>query len=109
MSSLAFGEQYHITLQKRLVSGFDERLLGNVHGVDDTRDPTQDRQTDVDEEVSTASALKKDSKRRQDEGKDELANVTKSGIRQQSWSGLDLAGPKEPRKPAAVGYKGDQD
>lgn len=47
----------------------------NVDGVDDTRDPTQDRQTDVDEEISTASSLKEDSKRRKNEGEDELANI----------------------------------
>jgi hypothetical protein len=44
--------------------------------VDDTRDPTQDGQTDVDEKISTASSLKEDSQRREDEGEDELADVT---------------------------------
>jgi hypothetical protein len=47
----------------------------NVDGVDDTRDPTQDRQTDVDEEISTTSSLKEDSKRGKNEGEDELANI----------------------------------
>jgi hypothetical protein len=50
--------------------------------VDDTRDPTQDRQTDVDEEISTTSSLKEDSKRGKNEGEDELANITRSKIDQ---------------------------
>lgn len=50
----------------------------NVHGVDDTRDPTQDGQQDVDEEVRTAAALEEDTQRRQDEGKDDLADIAVS-------------------------------
>lgn len=52
------------------------RAAGNIHCVDDTRNPTKDGQTDVDEEISTASCLKEHSKRGEDEGKDKLANVT---------------------------------
>jgi phosphoribosylaminoimidazole-succinocarboxamide synthase len=50
-------------------------IADDVHGVDNTRNPTQDGQTDVDEEVSTASSLKEDSKRGEDEGEDKLADV----------------------------------
>lgn len=48
----------------------------HVHGVDDTRDPSQDGQTDVDQEVSTTSALQEDTQRGQDDGEDDLADVT---------------------------------
>jgi hypothetical protein len=50
-------------------------IADDVHGVDNTRNPTQDGQTDVDEEVSTTSSLKEDSKRGEDEGEDKLADV----------------------------------
>lgn len=48
----------------------------HVHGVDDTRDPSQDGQTYVDQEVRTTSALQEDTQRRQDDGEDDLADVT---------------------------------
>ena len=48
----------------------------HVHGVDNTGDPTQDGQTDVDQEVSTTSALQEDTQRRQDDGEDDLADIT---------------------------------
>jgi hypothetical protein len=44
--------------------------------VDDTRDPSQDGQTDVDQEVSTTSALQEDTQRRQNDGEDDLADIT---------------------------------
>lgn len=44
--------------------------------MDDTRNPTQNGQTDVDQEVRIASALQEDTQRRQDECKDELADIT---------------------------------
>lgn len=44
--------------------------------MDDTGDPTKNGQTDVDQEVGIASALQEDTQRRQDEGEDELADVT---------------------------------
>lgn len=52
------------------------RLAGNIHCMDDTRNPTKNGQTDVDEEISTASCLKEHSKRGEDEGENKLANVT---------------------------------
>ena len=48
--------------------------------MDHTREPTQDGQTDVDQEVSTTSALQEHAQRRQDDGEDDLANVTRKGI-----------------------------
>lgn len=46
-----------------------------VQSVNDTRNVTQNRQTDVDQKVSTASALQEDTQRRQDDGKNDLADV----------------------------------
>lgn len=37
----------------------------DLPGVDNTRDPTQDGQTDVDQEVAVAAGLEEDCKRRQ--------------------------------------------
>jgi len=48
----------------------------HIHRVDDTRNPTQDGQTNVDQEVRAASALQEDAQRRQDDGEDDLADVT---------------------------------
>lgn len=49
---------------------------GHIQGVDDTGQPTKDGQTDVDQEISTTSALQEDTQRRQDDGEDDLADVT---------------------------------
>jgi len=43
--------------------------------VDDARDPTKDRQEDVDEEISSAAALKKDAEGRENDGSDNLADI----------------------------------
>jgi hypothetical protein len=48
----------------------------NVACVDDTRDPSQDGQTDVDQEIGTTSALQEDTQRGEDDGEDDLADVT---------------------------------
>ena len=55
----------------------DESSLGNqnVQSVDDTRDVAEDRKQDVDEEVGIATSLEEDTKRREDDGKDDLADV----------------------------------
>lgn len=53
-------------------------LEDDVEGVDDTRDETQDGQGDVDEQVDTAAALEEDTQRREEEGKDDFANVGSS-------------------------------
>lgn len=44
--------------------------------MNDTREVTQNRQKDVDQEVTTASALEEDSEGREDDGKDNLADIT---------------------------------
>jgi hypothetical protein len=44
--------------------------------VNDTGNPTQDGQTDVDQKISTTSSLKENTQRRQDDRKQDLANVT---------------------------------
>lgn len=46
--------------------------------MDDTRNVTQNGQTDVDQQVSTASSLQKNTDRRQDDREDDLANVTEN-------------------------------
>lgn len=48
--------------------------------MDDTRNPTQDGQANVDQEVRAASALQEDTQRRQDEGQDDLTNVSVLGV-----------------------------
>jgi hypothetical protein len=47
----------------------------NVQRVDDARNVTQDREQDVDEEIGIATSLKEDTERREDDGKDDLADV----------------------------------
>ena len=48
--------------------------------MNDTWDITQDCQKDVDEEVAAAATLKEDTKRREDDGENNLANVTRRRI-----------------------------
>ena len=43
--------------------------------MDDTRNVTQDREKDVDQEICIATALKEDTKRWEDDGEDDLADV----------------------------------
>ncbi len=47
----------------------------NLQSVDDSRDVTEYCQQDVDEEVCIAASLKEDTKRWEDDGKDNLADV----------------------------------
>lgn len=49
----------------------------HVQSVNDTRDPTQDGQTDIDEEISTASPLKENTQGREDDREEDLADITK--------------------------------
>ena len=44
--------------------------------MDETRQIEQNRQTDVDEEVGTTSPLEKNTKRREDDGEEDFANIT---------------------------------
>ncbi|KAK5628676.1 hypothetical protein RRF57_004391 [Xylaria bambusicola] len=43
--------------------------------MNDARDVTQNRQEDVDQEVGTAATLKEDTERREDDGKNNLADI----------------------------------
>jgi hypothetical protein len=43
--------------------------------VDDTRDVTQNREQDVDEQVGAAATLEEDSQRREEDGKNDLEDV----------------------------------
>jgi len=43
--------------------------------VDDTRNVTQNGEQDVDEEISVASSLEKDTERREDDGEDDFADI----------------------------------
>ena len=51
----------------------------HVHRVNDTGNPTQDGQTDVDQEIRAATTLQEDTQRGQDDGEDDLADVTGKG------------------------------
>lgn len=44
--------------------------------MDDTGNVTENGEQDVDEEISIAASLEENSERREDDGKDDLANVT---------------------------------
>lgn len=48
----------------------------NVKSMDNARNVTQNCQTDVDQKISTTSSFKEDTDRRQDDRKDDLADVT---------------------------------
>ena len=50
-------------------------LDNNLQSVDDTRDVAQDCQEDVDEEIGIATALKEDTKRWEDDGENDLADI----------------------------------
>jgi len=50
-------------------------LEDDVQSVDDTGNVTQDGEENVDAEVGTAAALKEDTDGREDDGKDDLADV----------------------------------
>lgn len=50
-------------------------LQNNVQSVDDTREVTKDGQQDVDEEVSAAATLEEDTDGRENDGKNDLADI----------------------------------
>lgn len=50
-------------------------LEDDIQGMDDTRNITQYCQENVDEEVGIATALEKNTKRREEDGEDDLADV----------------------------------
>ena len=50
-------------------------LQDDVQGVDDTRQVPENGQQDVDEQVGTAATLQEDTQRREDDSKNDLADV----------------------------------
>lgn len=50
-------------------------LDSDLQSVNDTRDVAQDRQEDVDEEIGIATALEEDTKRWEDDGENDLADI----------------------------------
>lgn len=82
-SEMEFGLRFSVDRLKRDEGnrGVVERALileYDVEGVNDTGNPTQDGQTDVDQKISTTSSLKENTQRRQDDRKQDLANVRSS-------------------------------
>lgn len=57
-----------------------------IQSVDNTRDPTQNGQTDVDQQVSTTAALQEDTQRGEDDGKNDFADITMESQQWWSWS-----------------------
>ena len=53
-------------------------LDSDLQSVNDTRDVAQDRQEDVDEEIGIATALEEDTKRWEDDGENDLADIATS-------------------------------
>jgi hypothetical protein len=49
----------------------------DVQSMDNPRDVTQNCQTDIDEQVSTTSSLQKDTERREENGQDNFADITR--------------------------------
>ena len=58
------------------------RKSGYVQSVDDTRDVTQNGQTDVDQQISTTAALQEDTQGGQQDGEDDLADVAGFSVSQ---------------------------
>ena len=58
-----------------MVTAPTEPGLSNIQRMDNTRNVTQDGQTDVDENVGATSALQEDTQRGQDDGEDDLADI----------------------------------
>ena len=56
-------------------------LESDLQSVDDTRDVAQDRQEDVDEEIGIATAFEEDTKRWENDGEDDLADIATSPTR----------------------------
>ncbi len=52
----------------------------NVQCVDDTRNVTQDREKNVDEEVCIATSLEENTERREDNGKNDLADIAGNAL-----------------------------
>lgn len=52
----------------------------DIQGVNDAGNVTEDGQQDVDKEISTAAALEEDTKRRENDGEDDLDDVAGRGV-----------------------------
>lgn len=50
-------------------------MVGDVQGVDDSGNVTEDREEDVDEQVGAAAALEEDADGGKEDGEDDLADV----------------------------------
>lgn len=50
-------------------------FIKNLQCVDNTQDETQDGEKDVDQEISTTSALEEDTERWEDDGKNDLEDI----------------------------------
>ena len=67
-------------------------LQNDVQSVDDTGNVTQDGKEDVNEEVGTAATLEEDTHGREDDGKEDLADVASSERHVVGWGGEVLLG-----------------
>lgn len=65
---------------------------GNVQGVDDTGQVGQAGQEDVDEQISTAAALEEDTQGRQENGKQDLADVAGGEWHGDGVDGVEVCG-----------------
>lgn len=61
------------------------KLENNIESVDDTRDVTQNREQDVDEQIGAAATLEEDSQRREEDGKNDLEDVASGERHDCSW------------------------
>jgi len=72
-------ENAPLTVSNRaLVEGIGQLRLvlqDDVQRVDDAGNVTEDGQQDVDQEISSAAALEENTERREDDGKDDLADI----------------------------------
>ena len=64
--------------------------IAHIQRMDDARDVTQDCEQDVDEEVGAAAALQENAERREDDGKDDLADIANKQRNQLTMLALSL-------------------
>jgi len=60
-------------------------LENDVEGVDDTGDVTQNCEEDVDAEIAAAALLEEDTKRREEDGEEDLADVASGECHCDGW------------------------
>ena len=88
----------------------------NLQSMNDARDVAQDRQQDVDQEVSTTSALKEDTKRWEDDGENDLADIaiesvsfllgSKAQVARKVWGNVTSMRPAEAFLPGSERHDG---